>query len=107
MDTIKEPKRSLPPPPRRRPILKYKHIGEVPKGMRLIVVPFVLEHGDKVFKINAEVLSSTKKGFVKKLKTIEGELGALRHHYSPQELEDSGLFEVSFLSENLEAESPQ
>lgn len=92
---------------RRKPILKYKHIGEVPKGMRLIIVPFVFEHGDKVFKINAEVLSSTKKGFIKKMKTINGELDALRYHYSPQELEDSGVFEVSFLSENLEVESPQ
>lgn len=93
-------------PPRRRPLLKYKHTGEVPKGMRLIVVPFVLEHGDKSFKINTEVLFSTNKGFVKKLRTIEGELDALRYHYSPQELEDSGLFEVSAnsLSENLEVE---
>lgn len=95
------------PPPRRRPLLKYKHIGEVPKGMRLIVVPFVLEHGDKSFKINTEVLFSTNKGFVKKLRTIEGELDDLRYHYSPQELEDSGLFEVSSLSENLEVDSQQ
>lgn len=107
MDYRRKPKHKTHTPPRRRPILKYKHIGEVPKGMRIIVVPFVLEHGDKTFKVNAEVLFSTNKGFVKKLRTIDGELDALRYHYTPQELEDSGVFEVNLLSKNLEVDSPQ